>query len=357
MKIYLAVFTALALYVSNVTAETIAFNNPNSGVTLLDQDRSGLTLSMNIGAIDIDAISVRKGTFAVLAIDGFSHSQKVGEPNLPVISKVVAIPFGCELRVNVVDFDVEELNLADYNIFAPVIPVQPSLSKSQNPSDVDFEYNRGIYDRPGYYSLPLVSSSDVGVLRSLRLGMISVAPVEYNPAENSIRIYKNITVRVEFINPDWETTENMRTRYYSPFFEIVYSRIINYEPLPPSILNDLVTYPVKYLIIADRMFESQLQPFIEWKTRKGFNVITAYTDVIGNSNTAIRSYIQSVYNGSNPPSDPAPSFVLLVGDDQQIPAFSYSGHISDLNFCDLLRRFFRAKLVAVAAADRQNAGI
>ena len=147
MKIYLAVFTALALYVSNVTAETIAFNNPNSGVTLLDQDRSGLTLSMNIGAIDINAISVREGTFAVLAIDGFSHSQKVGEPNLPVISKVVAIPFGCELRVNVVDFDVEELNLADYNIFAPVIPVQPSLSKSQNPSDVDFEYNRGFLEK------------------------------------------------------------------------------------------------------------------------------------------------------------------------------------------------------------------
>jgi hypothetical protein len=315
-------------------AQTINLGLEKSGVTLLNQTQTGLTLRVDIGSINLDRIDTGEGSFAVLTVDGFSRSHEIGEPSLPMVNRLISIPFGCELRVDAVSYEIEEIFLADYDYTDPLVPVQPSLSKSQNPEDVDFEYNREAYNQTGYYSLPLASSSDAGIMRALKLGMVSVAPVEYNPTENSIKIYKNITIQVDFLHPDWEITIAERTRLYSPFFEVVYSQIINYEPLPPTILNDLVTYPVKYLIVADRMFESQLQPFIQWKTKKGFNVITAYTDVIGYTNTEIRNYIQSVYNNSNPPGDPVPSFVLLVGDDQQIPAFSYSGHISDLDFCE-----------------------
>jgi hypothetical protein len=333
-RIGLLIGLGLTLGGSAYSTVTIAFDDSSSGVTLLSQDQNGLILSLHIGAIDLDTVSIAGGTFTVLNVDGFNRSQKTGEPNLPVVNKVIAIPFGCEVRVDIMDYDVEEIDLGDYQISSPIIPVQPSLSKSQDPAEAEFKYNRDLYNRSGYYRLPPVSPSDVGVMRSLRLGMISIAPIGYDPAGNKIQVYKHMTVRVEFLNPDWETTTSMRSKYYSPFFEVVYGQIINYEPLPPAILNDLVTYPVKYVIIADRMFESQLQPFIEWKTKKGFNVIVAYTDIIGYGNTAMRSYIQGLYNGSNPPSDPAPSFVLLVGDDQQIPAFSHGSHISDLDFCE-----------------------
>jgi hypothetical protein len=315
-------------------AQTVRLGDVHSGIELLSQTQAGLTLRVNVGSISLDKITTKGGSFTTISIESFSRSREIGEPGLPMINRLIAVPFGCEVRAEAVDYEIEEIFLPDYNFDDPLMPAQPSLSKSQNPDEVAFEYKANVYDRPGFYTLPLAASSDAGIMRALKLGLISVAPVEYNPSQNSIRIYKDITIRVDFLHPDWETTMDMRARYYSPFFEIVYSRIINYEPLPPTILDDLVTYPVKYVIVADRMFEAQLQPFIEWKTKKGFNVITAYTDDIGYSNTAIRSDIQGVYNGSNPPADPAPSFVLLVGDDQQIQAFPYSGHISDLDFCE-----------------------
>ncbi|PIY03767.1 MAG: Gingipain R, partial [Bacteroidetes bacterium CG_4_10_14_3_um_filter_31_20] len=96
----------------------------------------------------------------------------------------------------------------------------------------------------------------------------------------------------------------------------------------------MTTYPVKYLIISDRMFESTLQPLIEWKTRKGFKVIIAYTDVIGNTTTAIKSYILTQYTNGTP-SDPAPTYVLLVGDVAQVPAFQGSGHVTDLYYGEM----------------------
>ncbi len=57
------------------------------------------------------------------------------------------------------------------------------------------------------------------------------------------------------------------------------------------------------------MFENDLQPFIEWKIKKGYKVIVAYTDEIGNTYTQIQSYIHQQYNQGTP-TDPPPSFVL-----------------------------------------------
>lgn len=82
---------------------------------------------------------------------------------------------------------------------------------------------------------------------------------------------------------------------------------------------DLVTYPVTYLLVYNSMFESQMQPFIEWKTQKGFHVVAASTAEIGTSYNQIQAWIHEQYNAGTP-ENPAPSFVLLVGDTAQIPA-------------------------------------
>ncbi|MCP4710920.1 MAG: Gingipain R, partial [Planctomycetes bacterium] len=102
--------------------------------------------------------------------------------------------------------------------------------------------------------------------------------------------------------------------------------------------RDTITqYPVKYVIISDPMFEEALQPFIEWKRKKGFNVVEGYTDNpdVGTSTGSIKSFIQDLYDEGTP-QDPAPSFVLFVGDIDQVPAFSgqSGGHVTDLHYCE-----------------------
>ena len=90
-----------------------------------------------------------------------------------------------------------------------------------------------------------------------------------------------------------------------------------------------------YVIVSDPAFQSALQPFIQWKTKKGFKVIQAYTDDpnVGNTKTSIKSYLMGLYN--NPPSgfDP-PSFILFAGDVGQIPTYNINSHPTDLNYCE-----------------------
>ena len=69
--------------------------------------------------------------------------------------------------------------------------------------------------------------------------------------------------------------------------------------------------------------------------KKGFDVIVAYTNEIGSSSSSIRAFIQEQY--VNPPDGLSPvSFVLLVGDTQQLPvSYTSGGHVSDLDYCNL----------------------
>jgi hypothetical protein len=313
-------------------AQTVQFNNPDNAVSLLSQNTSSLTMQMEIGSLNLAPVSTTQGQFVMLTVNGFARSQNIGEPGLPMVNRIISIPYGCQLQTEVISSDYQEFDLADYGYNQLVMPAQPSLSKSDDPDYMPFEFKEAVYSRTGYYSLPLVEATEVGTLRAHRLAMVSVAPVAYDPVANKVKVYTNITLRVNYINPDWATTEYEQRRLYSPYFEAVYDRFFNYDDNYPVITDDLVTYPVKYVIVADRMFEAQLEPFVEWKTEKGFQVVEAYTDEIGFTNTAIKAYLEDLYENQSP----APSFVLFVGDDQQIPAFNGSAgsHITDLRFCE-----------------------
>ena len=91
---------------------------------------------------------------------------------------------------------------------------------------------------------------------------------------------------------------------------------------------------MSYVIVANSSFEGYLDEFISWKNKKGYDIVLAYTSEIGSSANAIKSFIEQQYENPSNNLSPA-SFVLLVGDTQQVPAsYSSGGHVSDLDYCD-----------------------
>lgn len=334
-KMCLVIVLCIGLFGIAYSNQTVQFSNSPSGVALIDHDKSGLVLEVKIGSIDFSPITTNEGIFILMAIDGFTYSKRIGEPNLPMVNRILSIPFGCELQSEVLDFEVEELSLDDLGLTYPLMPTQPSLSKSDDPDDVPFEYNRQIYEQSGYYALPAAEAQIQGTMRSQHLGLVSIAPIEYDPVKNTLKVYKNMTIKVSYLHPDWAETQRMQIKYSSPVFEPVFSTILNHKEFTPLVLDDLVTYPIKYVIIADDQFENQLQPFIEWKTKKGFHVITGYTSEIGYTSRQIKDFIEDLYENV-PPGETAPSFVLFVGDSPQIPPFDgdAGSHITDLRYCE-----------------------
>ena len=80
-----------------------------------------------------------------------------------------------------------------------------------------------------------------------------------------------------------------------------------------------------------------MQPLIEWKTKKGFNIIEGYTDdpAVGNTTVSIYNFIKSFYDNATA-NDPPPTYLLIVGDINLVPSFSGNtgNHISDMYYCE-----------------------
>ncbi|RKX25781.1 MAG: hypothetical protein DRP46_11580, partial [Candidatus Zixiibacteriota bacterium] len=339
LQTWLIIMVYIGYAIPAIEYKSVEFGTRPSEIRVLNQDNSGITLGIDIQKVNFYTISTPNGVFSMVRIPGFGRSFNIGEPGLPVAGKLISIPLGCELRTEIIEFDAEELSLSELEIENPIMPAQPSISKSDDPASLPFEYNREVYSTEGFYKLPAAETKIEGIMRGVRVARLSIAPMEYNPTENKIKIYKNLKIRITFENPDWQSTEVARTKYYSPYFEPLYSQLTNYESLSAVYDTDpadLVQYPVRYLIIADRMFESQLQPFVEWKIQKGFDVIVSYTDVIGSTTNAIRTHIYDMYMAGTP-ENPAPSFVLLVGDTPQIPSWpgSTEEHVTDFKYFEL----------------------
>ena len=221
-------------------------------------------------------------------------------------------------------------DLDDFDMEGKIVPTQPSVSKSANIDDIEFVINSSAYTQDQFINSEPVEINEEGLLRAVRFGNLMINPISYNPVTNELKIKRNIEFNITFEGANYEATNTEKARLYSPYFEPIYQSMVNYSPLNSR--EDMIENQVGYIIIANEVFNGHLDDFVEWKTQKGFKVDVAYTNEIGSSSANIRSYILSQYNNASP----TPSFVLLVGDTQQVPAsYSSGGHVSDLDYCDL----------------------
>ena len=310
-------------------------------VDLVEDQAESIQVHLNYANIQANTVENRQGSFAELILDGGFADGAVGQPKLPVTQRFIEIPFGADPQVKVLSSTVQELDLADFGI-QKLMPMQAPVSKNDVPEGMPFVMDEAAYQQDSFLGYDLVDIQVLGTLRSYHIAKLTVAPVKYNPVKNKILVYNDILLEISFPGADMALTNDIKSKTYSPYFDFIGQSLLNqgvsrdYPDHP-----DLTRYPIKYVIISDRMFDGYLGDFIEWKTRKGFQVELAYTDEIGTTTAAIRSFIHGLYNNATA-DDPAPSFILFVGDTQQIPGFiGYSTNVvTDLYYMSVDGDYF-----------------
>lgn len=294
-----------------------------------------VSFSIDNGAISVESLHVPEGDFSVISLEGYAPSNDPGAPQLPVFSRMLQIPVCDSVVATVVSAQYMDYDAADLGITHPLFPSQPSVAK--NDPNPQFAYNQAIYTTNAFYSLPLVQVEKSGVKRNAVLANVYVSPVQYNPVSGKIRVYNHIDLQFTFVNADMGATVALQ-KYSSPLFSLDRDLVINKMQ---ETRNEYSDAPIKYLIIANSMFETNedLAAFVSWKRRLGYLVEVAYTSDanVGTTTTSIKDFIQSRYDAATP-ADPAPSFLLLIGDREQLPAFTgttNNDHITDLYYATL----------------------
>ena len=332
MKNFIVSFVVLFSFCFNLHAGKIEVL-PGRSNDLKITENTWLTFSFSHITAEIRTLDVKAEgrDFTQMLMAGYSRTGIIGSPELPVRRELLEVPLNAVVRLEITQARYTDLDLAELGYPFPIMPAQAPAIKSEERHDFDFDAKA--YQVDAFTPGDLVTFEILGTMRSYRIGRLDIHPVHYNPVTHTLRVYDLIEASIYFEQADIPATLALKEKYENFYFRNIGKTLLNSQP--PAGRDTVVSYPITYLIVSDPMFEAQLQPFIQWKTKQGYHVIAAYTNdpQVGTSTTAIKNYIQGQYNNPAPGKQP-PSFCLLVGDIQQIPAWNgvAGSHVTDLYY-------------------------
>lgn len=340
---------AIVLAVSSVSAapfNTHSFSSESrTSLAIKSKSRTGFTAVSTLSYLNLSRIDSSNGPFASLEIQGYSPgSGKLGKPLLPVLDNLIEVPQNATVQIVIHEIKEETLNL---NIEAggmKLAPRQPPHVKSRPRGEQPFVADKKAYTENSFGTDDRVSVDIMGGMRGVRVARLTVKPFRYNPGTNTLKAATRLSFSVVFKNGDIGLTKRTRAKYHSPLFKSAYSQILNYplsDGTKDAIITDKRAYPLTYVVVASEDFldSSSLQEFIKWKRELGFYVIEAntndifYPSQVSSATTAkkrerLQTYLKNLYDDGTHP----PSYVLFVGDTDQIPPFETTDHVTDLYY-------------------------
>ena len=303
-------------------------------------DMKSLKASFSFSTITADDVETKGGQFSQLSLPNTVIGGNEGDPQIPVVNELIAIPVGANPTIRVTSYSATDYKLNDLGV-KTLVPRQPSLRKDKKPEDVPFVMNQAAYQSSrGLRGEPTAIVEVMGTMRGVQLGKMTIEPVSYNPVSNTIRVFNDIEVEVSFDGADAKATEDLLVKTYSPYFDIVYKQLFNGKAVLDaySAHPDLYNTPVKMLVVATSAYQNStaFQNWLTWKKQKGIYV-DIYTVTSSTASSTIRTEIQSRYNANHP------TFLVIVGDETVVKAYktnwscnsNYGNCINDMEYASV----------------------
>jgi hypothetical protein len=248
---------------------------------------------------------------------------EAGAPDLPQVCRSIVIPDNAEMAVSVLAAqfrDVQDVRVA---------PSKGNLLRTQNPADVPYEFG-AVYGVDAFYPAEAVTLGEPYVLRDYRGVVIQLHPLQYNPVRGLLRVYTDVTVEIKTAGLGQHNVleRGLRQgRELSLAFHTLYQhQFLNYAP---GLRYTPLDETGNMLIICYDAWLPNVQPLVTHKNGIGINTTAVGVSTIGNNSTAIKNYIQNLYNTTDL------AFVLLVGDSTQVATPTASGGSSDPSYAKL----------------------
>jgi len=266
-------------------------------------------------------IVVEGVAYQSLRFPGYATTLDVGKAQLPVISELIGVPGDASVKVSVVDYT--EVTLTGYRVY----PFQTMLKETEIPTG--FDIDQAFYQRNAFYPEKLAGAEAPGIWRDLRVVSLKVNPIRYNPATSELKVCSEIKVRLDYTSGGSINVKGSLTRPVAPNYDRMYrSTVLNYGHLDLNVTDGGKPDPgtdeaYDYLIIAADEYMGNMTPFVNWKNTQGLITNIVPVSSVGADVTSIRSYIADEYNNNGI------RYVLLVGDEADIPGYTGYGFFSD----------------------------
>lgn len=279
------------------------------GVTIKSSKADKIVMNFSLQDFSADPVEVKGEDMYEIHTAGSLLPNDEGMPNLPGISKYIAVPQGAVATVRIIskrEEIIENINVAP----APRIPLDTE--------DGPLEYSKKmkVYEENASYPANPVVLSEITQIRGVDAALIGITPFTYNPVTKTLVVLRDLEIEITFEGSKGTFGENKyRSQYWDP---ILSDMFINYDQLPVmdySVSGDRSKDQTgcEYLIItptgAD--FVAWADTIRKFRTRQGIltHVVTL-EEVGGNTVSAIEGYVDNAFTSWDIP----PAAVLLLGD-------------------------------------------
>jgi hypothetical protein len=276
-------------------------------------DGTGLEVTVDLMSLELTHQTTPGGEFVLVGWPKPSMGGELGEPALPVIRRLFAVPEGSTVDVEVREGDVSIVDLQAVGFAAPLMPVQAPVTMAPGAQKrAPFLYQEAAYSLDTLLPAERVVVAELGIVRHQHIYMMEVRPTAYNPVQGTLMIWPHIEVDLTF-QGDCPESNDLGT------LPALSGVLMN--PQPSRLIG---RGSGNYLIVTTDPYAATLPmtQFIAAKGAQGFNVDT-YSVPAGTSAAAIKAYIQVLWD-----TPEAPDYILLVGDTSIIPTWTGGGNSS-----------------------------
>jgi len=291
-------------------------------INLISSDISGTVIH-----VSINGFYNKKTDHAGMIYDNIFLKEYVslgyeGQAALPVITKMIAIPNYKDVRIIINNAESQIYNSYD------VMPYQTPPLRNTKGITVNFHKDTEYYSSNKNHPDNIVSIKEIAVMRDYRIAVVTINPVQYNPALRQIKVFTDIKFELKYEGFSDVNNVSNRSGGISNSFRNLYRQVIfNYN----FIGDNSFTVAPKMVVIVPDSLESSIMPYVSWKNKKGIKtIIKKRSEISGTpfpTALQIKDYLTTLYNSSE-----KPEYVLLVGDARgknTITWFNATGGKSD----------------------------
>lgn len=283
-------------------------------LNMLSVNDSGCIMEILIGDFQRKEIKIDEDGYNLLSLSIGTLIQEMGYPELPKISRSIMIPQGKNFSYKVTEQEFEMLSLK-------VAPSKGSILRDVNPDSVKYVFNQ-VYQENRYYPENLVETDKPYFIRNFQGVKMDIFPFSYNHYTGLLKVYTRLVIEITFEGLDRTDPIKITNKYFEP---ILKNHFLNYSQQTSKYRS--VNDEGKMLVIAYDDFMGEMEPFVQHKNSTGLSTELVSISDIGTSANDIKSFIQDYYNNDN-----SLTFVLLVGDNAQVPTKMVYGGGSDPSY-------------------------
>ncbi len=260
-------------------------------------DQGNAQLEFTIGDFNLRQVNLDGQDFTRIIFDGRVTTKDKGFAALPFVNANVQLD-----PVKNVHMEVTGQKYTDYQLDYPLVPSRGVIYRDQDPSTVPYTIApESLVDE--FYPGMQADITRPYIIKDVRGTTVYVYPFQYNAVTKTLRVYNEITVELTQensapVNPLY-TASGKVFRQMEGLYQSVF---INYE----NTREDLtIAEAGDILVICTARDEDAIQPYIDWKREKGYEV---FKEVVA-TGTNVKSLIQQKYDENN-----EILYVQLVGD-------------------------------------------